>query len=936
MKYPARWIFLSILLTSLLTPNSSVEGVVNADLNDHPDNYNVVLSKYAGVNAPYQAASLFSPQYKYNWSPVCPSPSKRYGAASTYDSIHNRMIIFDGFAKVGDESMINDLWFYDFNYRAWQQISTTGNMPPAGRLLDYYSMAFDAPRNRVILMESYASRTYELDLGTMNWSLSSIALPESYDRSNFGLVSGIVTDTANNRLIIMTTDQYQSWAAWKPNWMKFWSIDLTVVSPTWIQLSPTGSTPAPRLQTSMLYDSTRGRILLFAGYDSSGAETNDIWSLSLNPGSEVWQQFFPTGSLPHVRCGQAAVYDNISDTFIIFGGHYNNSSSVLNDTWVINPGVTNWTQITTTLSPSATFGSAACFVPLSQEMILFGGSRWDNGGTSDSYGDTWSFDISGSSWQLLSPKTRWAFSAVIDESNNRAVTFAGLNVDGYQNDVQSLNLNLLKWGNIQTSGTAPSARDGHSAISDCRRHRMIVFGGFRNSTRFNDLYSLNLSTLAWTQLSPTGSLPSARVGHSAVYDNTTDCMIIFGGDSGSGSLNDLYSLNLETLIWTKLSPTGGPPTARDSHSAILDEGNRRMIIMDGEDSGGGALSDIWSLNMMTLAWTPLSPSGMPPAPRLLASAVYDNITGAMIVFGGRYSTTNYFNDIYLLNLSPGNESWSQPVISGALPEGRYGHVAVYDRTAQHMIIAAGNNGHTTNSYLQDTWILSKEIISTPTVATDNATSITSTTATLNGTLTADGGESCQYRFCRGTSPGVYTDNTTWSTDNKTSGQSFSASISGLTAVTKYYCVARCKNNAGTGTGLENSFTTLASVPTVTNASGATSIMATTAILHGNLMSTGGADTAVVIYSGTTDGETTKGNWGQSDNLSIGATGPFSLGVMGLTPSTTYFYRCYAENSAGGSWASSSTSFTTQAPLGLWRNYWEGPGKDWFWFSSGTP
>jgi hypothetical protein len=96
------------------------------------------------------------------------------------------------------------------------------------------------------------------------------------------------------------------------------------------------------------------------------------------------------------------------------------------------------------------------------------------------------------------------------------------------------------------------------------------------------------------------------------------------------------------------------------------------------------------------------------------------------------------------------------------------------------------------------------------------------------------------------------------------------------------------------------------------------------------------DTTVVIYSGKSDGETAKGNWGRSDNLSIGATGPFSLGVVGLAPGTQYYYRCYAENAEGGSWASSSASFTTQASLGLWKNFWEGPGKDWFWFSSGGP
>jgi hypothetical protein len=128
-------------------------------------------------------------------------------------------------------------------------------------------------------------------------------------------------------------------------------------------------------------------------------------------------------------------------------------------------------------------------------------------------------------------------------------------------------------------------------------------------------------------------------------------------------------------------------------------------------------------------------------------------------------------------------------------------------------------------------------------------------------------------------------------------------------------------------------------PTVNNAAGASSVMANTAIVNGNLTYTGGLDTNVIIYGGRVDGGTPSvrpGSWTRSDNFSNVTTGPFSLSVMGLIPNTTYYYRCYVTNSAGSSWAQSSSSFITQADLGLWRNYWAGPGKDWFWFSSGNP
>ena len=122
-------------------------------------------------------------------------------------------------------------------------------------------------------------------------------------------------------------------------------------------------------------------------------------------------------------------------------------------------------------------------------------------------------------------------------------------------------------------------------------------------------------------------------------------------------------------------------------------------------------------------------------------------------------------------------------------------------------------------------------------------------------------------------------------------------------------------------------------PTVTNAFGATNITDSTATLNGDLTSDGGDDnTTVDIYLGTTDGGQTT-NWDRFKNLGETAMGDFSEPMTGLTPRTTYYYRCYATNSAGPAWAPESSSFVTQS---VWAAYWAGPGKDWWRFSSGIP
>jgi hypothetical protein len=145
---------------------------------------------------------------------------------------------------------------------------------------------------------------------------------------------------------------------------------------------------------------------------------------------------------------------------------------------------------------------------------------------------------------------------------------------------------------------------------------------------------------------------------------------------------------------------------------------------------------------------------------------------------------------------------------------------------------------------------------------------------------------------------------------------FYTDISGLTASTPYYY--RCyASNSGGGSWAASAatFTTLPppSAPTVTNASGATVITNTAARLNGEVTSTGGENPVVHVYWGPTDGGTTPGSWAHDVNLGAKGTGSFYTDISGLSASTTYFYRCYAKNSAvDGDWADSSSSFTTPA------------------------
>ncbi len=119
----------------------------------------------------------------------------------------------------------------------------------------------------------------------------------------------------------------------------------------------------------------------------------------------------------------------------------------------------------------------------------------------------------------------------------------------------------------------------------------------------------------------------------------------------------------------------------------------------------------------------------------------------------------------------------------------------------------------------DVFLLSLSYISTPTTTTQSATNITTTTATLNGNITATGGEANTERGFD-----IGTDNTYTMTDITENGShstgAYTGTATGLTCGTTYHYRAYSTNTAGTGTGSDESFTTSACPVAVTVINGA--------------------------------------------------------------------------------------------------------------------
>lgn len=203
------------------------------------------------------------------------------------------------------------------------------------------------------------------------------------------------------------------------------------------------------------------------------------------------------------------------------------------------------------------------------------------------------------------------------------------------------------------------------------------------------------------------------------------------------------------------------------------------------------------------------------------------------------------------------------------------------------------------------------------VSTGNYSSLTYTSATVPGTITANDPAPNALVTSSGvcysataTLPDTSNSYTTDGPSGVTSGEILST-ITGLTPNTHYCARAYAITTAGIIYGSTTTcFTTLASkAPTLTTIE-ATNILSTKATSGGNISDSGGVAILQegVCWSTTSGAETATSGKDFTNDGTSGTT--FSSLIKSLQPSTTYYVKAYAKNSIGLSYASNEISFTT--------------------------
>lgn len=278
-----------------------------------------------------------------------------------------------------------------------------------------------------------------------------------------------------------------------------------------------------------------------------------------------------------------------------------------------------------------------------------------------------------------------------DSTNYRMVMFGGGDGGPYFDDTYFMNLTTNQWTKIDAKGTVPEARICHSAIYDSINHQVVVFGGApARRAVFNDCSALDLAKLEWRKLQTTGDAP-VRTAHSALFDERNGRMIVFGGWTGQATSGEIFALDLKTLKWGKLDTKKDPlELPRCLTSAIYDSKRDRMVIFGGcKDGKAEVLDDCLALDLTSLEWQVLETTGERPFARKYHTAIYATERDEMVVFGGQNKKGNTFQDLYSLNLK--TLKWKKISVTKRrrFPSPCDVHSAIYDPVKQRMIIFGG-------------------------------------------------------------------------------------------------------------------------------------------------------------------------------------------------------------------------------------------------------
>ena len=251
---------------------------------------------------------------------------------------------------------------------------------------------------------------------------------------------------------------------------------------------------------------------------------------------------------------------------------------------------------------------------------------------------------------------------------NRIYCIGGVTSQAF---VAILPLDSLSWKVLELP---PHIRRSSYHTASLVDDKIYLHGGSRGRQFFDEMIEFDPVLGTYRQIdSRNGS--RVRAGATAVFASFRREIVFFAGlnyETPSMRRNDLFSFNVDTSRWGDITPKGQLPPERSGHAALLDGFN--MYVFGGFGGGIIYFDDLWIVDLrrqLGITWSMVQRGTYAPVGR--SAACFNRLGHELLLFGGINTTGQVEDELALF--SPKNRKWRPSIevfgyIDGRLPNAK--------------------------------------------------------------------------------------------------------------------------------------------------------------------------------------------------------------------------------------------------------------------------
>ena len=354
------------------------------------------------------------------------------------------------------------------------------------------------------------------------------------------------------------------------------------------------------------------------------------------------------GDAPYQKIGASLVYYN--NCFYIFGYTWPESSSNINDTNIYEYNISaNYWSIINAKSAHLSKRVYHSSVIYNDSMILLYGMILEN---NTQLFDIWKFNFTLSEWMFLLNVSNQANEIAY---NSEAYVMIGSIFYSLFGRTALDSLNSIYYIDFSKENPSPVILTNNQytptkRINHCSviiNDIMFIVGGLSNSGAYlNDVWRFYLSNNTWSYDSSSGDTPSGReLFGCTIYGNL---IIIFGGTDSTTKYNDVYSYEITLQIWNTYE-WANSITGR--YNLCIVQYNYYTIIIGGTDDLV-IFDEIWAINYLSKAFSLINANDFLKFQFLdfKCFTEFTDISNNIYAIGGRSSNYQPDNNIYKIQI----------------------------------------------------------------------------------------------------------------------------------------------------------------------------------------------------------------------------------------------------------------------------------------------